>query len=261
MNVNSWLNSTPINRLDAELILSHTLGVERTDLHTHPERSLSSGELMRANAFAMRRQSDEPLAYITGYKEFYGRLFTVTSDTLIPRPETEALINVAKHLKPAKILDVGTGSGCIAITLALELPETEVDAVDISESALKIARQNAQNLDAKVHFFVSDLCKNAARYDLIVANLPYVDRNWSWLSPELKYEPKSALYAEDGGLALIKKLIKEAPEHLKDGGHLLLEADLSQHQKIADFATETGNFTPVAISDQSLALLLALRSR
>ena len=260
MNVNSWLKSTPVDRLDAELIIAHVLEKDRTFVHAHPDYEFTEVELAKIQSFADRRAQNEPLAYILGYKEFYGRKFTVTPDTLIPRPETEALISIAKHLNPAKILDVGTGSGCIAVTLALELPKTEVDAADISEPALEIARQNAQNLGAKVHFFVSDLLKNAEKYDLIVANLPYVDKNWDWLSPELDYEPESALYAEDGGLKLIKELIKQAPAHLKEGGYLLLEADLGQHEKIADFALETGNFTPIVTSDQSLALLLALHS-
>ena len=259
MNASSWLNSAPVDRLDAVLILAHSLGKDRTFLHAHPEFDLSDAVLAKINAAVARRALGEPLAYILGFKEFYGRNFTVTHDTLIPRPETEALIEVIKSLKPRKILDVGTGSGCIAVTLALELPETEVDAVDISLKALAAARENAENLGAKVDFYQSNLLEKVdGQYDLIVANLPYVDASWDWLGPELDFEPQTALYAEDGGLALIKQLIEQAPAHLKPHGHLILEADRSQHQKIASYA---GNLFDRIDNpnDQSLAVSLCLR--
>ena len=240
MNVNSWLKSTSVNHLDAELILAHVLGKNRTFLHAHPETELSEAELAQIQALSARRASGEPLAYILGSKEFYGRNFKVTPDTLIPRPETEALIDIIKALKPQKILDVGTGSGCIAVTLALELPQSTVDAVDISPEAIVVAQENAQNLGATVNFALSNLLEATGQgYDLIVANLPYVDAKWDWIGPELRYEPQIALFAEDGGLALIKRLIKTAPAHLAEKGYLILEADPSQHQKIADFASDS----------------------
>ncbi len=258
MNVSSWLSSTPVNRLDSELIVADALKKDRIFVHAHPEYELTEVELAKIRQNTARRAQHEPLAYILGHKEFYGRDFKVTQDTLIPRPETEALIDVAKTLKPHKILDVGTGSGCIAITLAKELPQTEVEALDISPAALQIAQENAEKHSVTVKFFQSDLLESAASdYDLIVANLPYVDPNWGWLSPELAFEPQTALFAADGGLALIKKLILQAPAHLCKQGKLLLEADLSQHQKIADFAT--GNSFQIIPGDpQSLALCLAL---
>ncbi len=257
MNVSSWLTNSQIDRLDAELIMARAIGKDRTFLHAHPDYEFSAAEFEQIKSDTLRRQKHEPLAYILGEKEFYGRIFTVTPDTLIPRPETEALIDIIKAQKPHKVLDVGTGSGCIAVTLALELPKTEVNALDISQKALKIARQNAQNLGAKVNFFESNLLENAQKYDLIVANLPYVDQKWDWLSPELAYEPKTALFAEDGGLELIKKLIKQAPTHLEKQGKLILEADISQHQKIADFAT-SNSFEIIPSDRQNLALCLAL---
>ncbi|MBR6168651.1 peptide chain release factor N(5)-glutamine methyltransferase [Candidatus Saccharibacteria bacterium] len=269
MNVSSWLkNATKtINQLDAELILAHILGVERTFLHAHPDYGLKTDQEEQASQALRRRATGEPLAYITGAKDFYGRQFIVSRDVLIPRPETEALIEVARRLARASILDVGTGSGCIAITLAKELPGVMVTAVDISDKALDIARENALKHQAKVDFRHSDLLSgldNVEKYDLIVANLPYVDRKWDWLGPELAFEPETALYAEDDGLEQIKELIRQAPMHLEQGGHLVLEADRSQHQKIANFALETGNFTPVKpISDaekSALALVLRLRS-
>ncbi|MBO4855479.1 peptide chain release factor N(5)-glutamine methyltransferase [Candidatus Saccharibacteria bacterium] len=268
MNVSLWLKSASqsVNLLDAELILAHFLGAERTFLHAHPDSELSEEIAQKANLALERRQKHEPLAYITGVKDFYGRQFIVTPDVLIPRPETEVLIEIAKGFKPTKILDVGTGSGCIAITLAKELPNAQITGVDISEKALKIAQNNAQKYHAKVNFRQSDLLnglENTEKFDLIIANLPYVDRDWGWLGLELQFEPKTALFAEDGGLELIKKLIQQAPEHLEQGGCLLLEADKTQHQKIVDFAVKTGNFTPVnstlGVENSALALVLQLR--
>lgn len=236
MNVSSWLKKAAISRLDAELILANSLGKDRVFLHAHPEYELSEAEEKKADSALQRRKNHEPLAYILGYKEFYGRKFAVTPDVLIPRPETEAIINLVKELKPEKILDVGTGSGCIAITLKLELPESDVFAVDISPKALPIARKNAEKLAVKINFQESDLLsKVQGKYDLIVANLPYVDKKWDWLSPELAFEPELALYAEDSGLYDIKHLISQAEAHLTNSGALVLESDLSQHAKIKEF--------------------------
>ncbi len=260
MNVSSWLKTArkEVDRLDSELILAYVLRVPRTFLHAHPDYEINEEEQKQADSFLERRAKHEPFAYITGRKEFYGRNFKVTRDTLIPRPETEALIDVIKRIKPHKILDVGTGSGCIATTLALELPDCEIEAVDISDNALIVARLNAQFLGANVNFYKSDLLQNTAKYDLMVANLPYVDREWDWLSPELAFEPETALYANDHGLALIKTLIEQASDHLNPGGRLVLEADLSQHQKISDFARDFHFKTIGGARKKDLSLVLAL---
>ena len=217
-----------------------------------------------------------PEAYERGSQDFYGRDFLVSRDVLIPRPETEQLVDIILGLfgktklpgvKPpeakiapgvsgdmSRVLDVGTGSGCIAVTLKLELPEAEVFATDISETALKVAEKNAEKFSAKVEFFQGDLLSGLGRnnggksgissalqipdnFEVIVANLPYVDRDWEWLSKTesagLKYEPELALYAEDGGLELIFRLIREAKGRTK---YLVLEADPCQHERIAEFA-------------------------
>ncbi len=186
---------------------------------------------------------------------FYGREFLVTKDVLIPRPETEQLIDQVLSLagkpylpgmKPPKrklpqnstIWDIGTGSGCIAITLKKELPDYHIVATDISEKAIKIAQKNAKTLDASLTFIISHLLKNVkftSVPDLVVANLPYVDENWDWLDKKaLAKEPSIALYAEDHGLKLIKELIDEAAE-LK-APRLILEADPCEHQAIIDYA-------------------------
>ena len=244
MNVSSWLKKAAISRLDAELILANSLGKDRVFLHAHPEFELSGTVERQAEAGLARREKHEPLAYIFGFKEFYGRKFTVSPDVLIPRPETEVIIDLAKALKPQKILDVGTGSGCIAITLKLELPDSDVVALDISPKALKIAEKNAEKLGAKISFQESDLLEKVQdKYDLIVANLPYVDGNWDWLSPELAFEPAQALYAQDSGLYDIKRLISQVEAHLTKNGAIILESDLSQHDQIREYLGQNTNLT------------------
>lgn len=254
MNVSSWLKraaTSQISHLDAELILAHALNKERVFLHAHPDYELTESEQKKAEDYLKRRQNHEPVAYILGSKEFYGREFAVTPDTLIPRPETEAIIDLVKELsleKP-KILDVGTGSGCIAITLKLELPESNVMAVDISEKALAVAEKNANNLHANLEFKKSDLLKNVdEKFDIIVANLPYVDKNWDWLSPELDFEPETALYSEDFGLKDIKNLILESNTKLAEQGKLILESDISQHKAIESFVKSNTNMRLVKTS-------------
>ena len=254
MNVSSWLKraaTSQISHLDAELILAHALNKERVFLHAHPDYELTESEQKKAEDYLNRRQNHEPVAYILGSKEFYGREFAVTPDTLIPRPETEAIIDLVKELsleKP-KILDVGTGSGCIAITLKLELPESDVIAVDISEKALAVAEKNANNMHANLEFKKSDLLKNVdEKFDIIVANLPYVDKNWDWLSPELDFEPETALYSEDFGLKDIKNLILESNTKLAEQGKLILESDISQHEAIESFVKSNTNMRLVKTS-------------
>ncbi|MBR3052086.1 HemK family protein methyltransferase [Candidatus Saccharibacteria bacterium] len=189
--------------------------------------------------------------------DFYGREFVINSDVLIPRPETEQMIDMVLSLvgkpylpgvKPGEavlpedltVLDVGTGSGCIAVTLKLELPEATVVASDISEKALRVARENAERLGTEVEFMQADLMEGVdAQPDIIMANLPYVDENWEWVDKEaLSSEPSLALYAKDGGLALIKKLIDQVRE--RGIKHLVLEADPCQHERIREYAKEKG---------------------
>lgn len=196
---------------------------------------------------------DPPRAYIEGVQDFYGRDFIVTPDVLIPRPETEQIIDSVLNLagkpylpgvKPApsvlpkkpKILDVGTGSGCIAITLKIKLKDAEVIGADISEPAIKVAQKNALKHGVDPHIFIiSNLLENVKfTPDVIVANLPYVDINWDWLDKEsLSHEPSLALYAEDGGLEIIKRLLDETLKRRIN--YLVLEADPSQHDSIINY--------------------------
>ena len=240
MNVNSWLTAvkTTVKSADSELILLNAINssLDRSWLVTHGDYVLSETAAKEANEGLKHRAAGEPLAYILGHKDFYGREFIVDNSVLIPRPETEELIDLVLNLKPKKVLDVGTGSGCIAITLALELPQAEVTASDIHEPAVAI--KNADQLGVNVKFVVSDLLDNIdGNFDVIAANLPYVDKSWNWLDDSLKYEPDEALYADDGGLLLIKKLILQAKGRTK---YLVLEVDTSQHSAIIDFAAKNG---------------------
>lgn len=227
-------------RLDTQVLLERALKQNKAWLLAHGEEEIDAEKLVHLQAQVKRRLAREPLAYILGRQEFYGRMFTVTPDTLIPRPETETLIEELKTLAlpdNASILDVGTGSGAIAITAELEMPHLRTEASDVSEDALSVAAQNAERLNANIHFFTSDLLDRAEHtYDTIVANLPYVSHDWE-RSPETDYEPGLALFAEDAGLALIKKLITQAPSRLNKHGYLLLEADPRQFAAIKKAAT------------------------
>lgn len=263
--VSNWLENATIKllkagissaRLDAEIILSHTLLKSRTFLHAHPDFLLDSHRLDIADARLQLRIERTPIAYIVGHKDFYGRQFRVTPATLVPRPESEDIITLLKELSlppAARLVDVGTGTGCLGITAKLELPHLRVTLLDISQHALTIARKNAEKLDANVTVERSDLLASyPVRADVILANLPYVDPTWEQ-SPELRHEPAMALFAEDNGLALIKKLLEQASDHLSENGYCILEADERQHSAIVQHAVHCNL---VHVSTQGLALLL-----
>lgn len=229
-------------RLDAELILTHTLRKNRTYLHAHSEEEINPRFLDILDTRLALRLDRVPVAYIIGHKEFYGRIFNVTPSTLIPRPESEAMIDLLKKaiqqpalplpLETPRLVDVGTGSGCLGITAKLEIPELDVALTDISRHALGIAEANAKRLDAKVATLRSNLLQ-AYPYvaDFILANLPYVGKDWE-VSPETRHEPGEALYASNNGLALINRLLEEAPSRLSQSGLIFIEADQRQHGDI-----------------------------
>lgn len=235
------------SRLDAEIILAHTLRKSRTWLHAHGDETLELRILEIADARLELRKDFTPIAYIIGHKEFYGRKFIVSPSTLIPRPESEMLIDLLKkHLDTAKLfdqqilVDVGTGSGCLGITAKLELPELRVTCADISRHALTITRKNADALEANVQTIESNLLANiAVQPDYLIANLPYVDPSW-YRNAETDYEPELALFSDDDGLSLIKKLLVQASNQLAEHGLIILEADPRQHEQIADFAQNHG---------------------
>ena len=257
--INEWLEEatrqlakTSINsaRLDAEIILAYTLRKDRTYLHAHSEDILDVTIQDTADAHLALRLDHVPIAYIVGFKEFYGRRFSVTTDTLIPRPESEAIIDslkdlVASSLTPSdgmrlRLIDVGTGSGCLGITAKLEFPELEVTLADISPPALVVASDNAQRLHADVALLESDLLQSYhLQADIIIANLPYVDPTWE-VSPDTIHEPSLALFAGCGGRALIKKLIIQSVAIIAQSGFLVLEADPFQHESIVAHAKRKG---------------------
>jgi release factor glutamine methyltransferase len=231
-------------RLDAEIILAHTLLKNRTYLHAHGDMLLDPYRRDIADIRLQLRLDRTPIAYIVGHKEFYGRLFKVTPATLIPRPESEDMITLLKTLAssntPTSLVDVGTGSGCLGITAKLELPQLHVTLLDISQHALTIAQKNAKKLQAEVSILRSDLLESFSQQTgFILANLPYVDPAWQ-RSPETDYEPALALFAEDNGLRLIKKLIIQSISRLAPSGWLLLEADPRQHDEIIEAAKQHG---------------------
>ena len=220
--------------LDAELILAHTVRKNRTWLHAHHDERLTERQLEIAHARLQLRLDRTPLAYIIGHREFYGRLFKVTPSVLIPRPESEAIITCLRKCGPhtGRLVDVGTGSGCLGITAKLEIPALDITLTDNSRHALAVARENATRLHAHVDIIQSDLLSDTfGTFDGIIANLPYVDASWE-RSPETNCEPAEALFANDNGLALINKLLVQTGTALNNSGWLYLEADPRQHAAI-----------------------------
>lgn len=286
MVIRDWLKlaKKQIDVLDAELIALAVVapwGADRSWLVTHDVVEITTEQRWKLEEMVKRRAKSEPLAYILGWKEFYGRNFRVNSKVLIPRPETEDLVDLTlefmekskngvfealegdfgalqakaeygqglakKRLKTSKkwqILEIGTGSGCIATTLSLEMAARGISGVvtatDVSGAALGMARRNAVNLGAEVRFLQSDLLEKirmGEEFDIVVANLPYVDRNWEWLdSAGLSYEPDLALYAGDGGLALYKKMLRQIKEKGIGVSVIVVEVDPCQQSEIREVA-------------------------
>ena len=268
MIISEWLKTAtkslktaniPSARLDAELILANTLRKNRTYLHAHLDEKIDPRRFDIANARLDLRLDRAPIAYILGYKEFYGRKFTVSPSVLIPRPESEDLISLFLELTASEItekvlIDVGAGSGCLGITAKLERSNLSVILSDISKPALNVAEKNTNALNADVHIQQQSLLNGQLKpVDYIFANLPYVDKNWD-VSPELQYEPEIALFAEDEGLKLILQLISQAPRCLTPEGLLFIEADPQQHNRIIDEAVKNG-----FVKERVLNYILVLR--
>ncbi len=234
-------------RLDAELLLAHTLRKPRTWLHAHNDDTLTDRQLEIADARLDLRLDRVPVAYIIGHKEFYGRRFKVTTATLIPRPESEDLIELIQQSLPHKtsllaetvrLVDVGTGSGILGITAKLEFPELDVTLLDVSRHALQVAEENARQLKADVTLLQSDLlAQYPYRASIIVANLPYVNPERE-RSPETDHEPSLALFADHNGLSLIFELLEQTRASLLPGGKIILEADPEQHEAIITHAAQ-----------------------
>lgn len=221
-------------------LLRAILGFSEVDLFLRAERPLSPAEMARYEDGLSRREQGEPMAYIIGYAEFYQRDFLVTPAVLIPRPETEMLVRAACELQPQRVLEIGCGSGCLAISVQKELG-VPVVAADISPAALAVAQQNAERHDANIELIESDLFSAVTgQYDLILSNPPYIDSQ-SLLDLEVaEYEPHLALDGGPQGLHYYQQIIPQARDYLEPGGHLLLEIGYDQAEAILKLLEASG---------------------
>jgi release factor glutamine methyltransferase len=248
----------PSARLDAELILAHALSVPRVMLYARFDQPLLAEELDRIRPLVARRARHEPMAYLLGRREFWSLDFEVSRDVLVPRPDTETLVELALGAvdrgAPLRVVDVGTGSGCVAVALATELPAARVHALELSPAAAAVARRNVERhgLAARVEVVESDLLDGlpaAARpVDLLVANLPYIPTaELAGLMPDVRdFEPRLALDGGADGLALVRRLIASAPPALAEGAFLVLEAGAPEVPGVAALLTAAG-FEAVAV--------------
>lgn len=234
-----------VPRSEARLLLAAVICKPKEFLITHPEYTLSDAQASIFASYLERAQAGEPIPYIVGTQEFWGRPFHVTPATLIPRPDTETLIEEAlaflKDLEAPRVLDLGTGSGCIAVTLALECPKAQVWACDKSSSALSVAQANARALGASVMFVESNWFSAFAdeKFDLIVSNPPYIEENDEHLKA-LRFEPISALTSGTDGLDDIRILAADAPKHLREHGSIIVEHGYNQGELVAAIFRSTG---------------------
>ena len=222
---------------DIQAIVCDVIGVDKTYIYTYSDRELAESEIVQIDEKVTRYRNGEPLAYILGYKYFWDQKLKVTQDTLIPRADTEILVQVVldsilRESADLRILDLGTGTGAIALALAGELPKAQITAVDFSVKALEIAKENAvSNSIANVELTQSDWYRNlkAMEFDIIVSNPPYIDNDDDDIDIEVKaYEPASALFADDNGLADIEKIISQAKDFLVPNGSLYIEHGYTQ---------------------------------
>jgi release factor glutamine methyltransferase len=234
-------------RIEARVLAGHAWQVDTAWLIAHDTDLPGDTHVAIFQSLLARRLEGEPVAYIVGEKEFYGRMFKVTPDVLIPRPETELLVESALKClpndHPARILDIGTGSGCIALSLALERPDCLVTAVDLSAQALTIAQENAHCLHAQVRLLQSNLFDSLGdtRFDLIVSNPPYIPaRDPHLRQGDVRFEPKQALSSGPEGLDTLKPLVQSAPDHLEPGGWLMLEHGWDQQDSCRSLLVESG---------------------
>lgn len=244
-------------KLEAQLLMQHVLSVNRAWLITHESDALQTNNHADFEALLNRRLQGEPIAHILGYREFYGLNLKVTPDTLIPRPDTESLVDaalakIAPH-QAAHILDLGTGTGAIALAFASNRPQTQVTAVDASQAALNVAIENAKNLNiTNVRFVLSDwfTALTNQKFDVIVSNPPYIEQDDAHLNlGDLRFEPISALASGQDGLDDIRKIIDDCLIHLKPQGWLMMEHGYNQAGKVADLMSQAGLVDMETIKD------------
>lgn len=243
-------------RLDAEILLAHARNCRRVELYTQYNVELSDGERAAMRDLVQRRAQREPVAYLVGYREFFSLDFRVTPDVLIPRPDTETLvvelIEAARSFSRPGILDVGTGSGCIAIAAAVNLPAARITAIDVSEAALQVARENARahEVSERISFLQGDLfgpVGGEKRFEFIVSNPPYVAEGELDRLPEdiRRHEPHQALTAGPDGLDVIRRLVGESPRHLAPGGRLMFEIAPEQADSVRNLLESSGQFARI----------------
>jgi release factor glutamine methyltransferase len=233
-------------RLDSQVLLAYALNVSRTWLFTWPDKALDGATLTAFNALIEERKNGTPIAYITGYRDFWSLRLKVTPDTLIPRADTELLVETALTLKnvekPCDVIDLGTGTGAIALSLANECPSWRITATDINPKTLAVAKENAQTLELAVSFKESawfDAIND--RYDLVISNPPYIETDDPHLQQgDLRFEPAGALASGQDGLDDIRRLVQQALKHLKKDGYLLLEHGYQQAEAVRSLMTEAG---------------------
>jgi release factor glutamine methyltransferase len=228
-------------RLEAEVLLSHVTGVSRTVLLAHPERTITPDQLSRYQTLVRHRASGHPLPYLTGRAEFYGLEFEVTPDVLIPRPETEVLVDLALAHHPATVVDMGTGCGCIAVSLAAHLSRATICAIDILPAALAVARRNVERhgVAGRIRLIKGDvLTPRPSPVDLIVSNPPYISTSECASLPTSvrDHEPRLALDGGPSGLEIIQQLLMQAPAVLNPGGGLLIEIGAEQGEAASHLA-------------------------
>jgi len=262
----------PSARLDAEVLLAFYLECDRLDFFKNPEMVLSAKQLAGYRDLIARRLRWEPVAYITGRKNFWTFSLEVSKDVLIPRPDTEIIVEEAldiirkKDSEGISILDIGTGSGAIALALAGEIPSAKVTATDISCAALALARKNARslNLEDKIKFLQGDLFEPVdGIFDMIVCNPPYIsEAEYRELPAGVKdYEPPMALLAGQDGMEFYEKLIHQAPGHLQKNGWLLLEIGAKQENQVRGLMEESGSFSSINMRRDYAGLPRVMKAR
>ena len=241
-------HTSPTPRLDAEVLLRHITGFTRAQLITHAADALTSEQQSQLQKLLTRRAQGEPVAYLTGTREFWSLELHVTPDVLIPRPDTELLVEQALKLIPREahwqIADLGTGSGAVALAIAFERPDCRVVATDLSTAALVVARRNAHRLGiANVAFYQGEwfVPLTGLKFEVIVSNPPYIATDDLHLQQgDLRFEPRTALVAGPEGLDALQCITREAPTHLRTGGHLLLEHGAGQAEAVAGLLATQG---------------------
>ncbi|MDD3265961.1 MAG: peptide chain release factor N(5)-glutamine methyltransferase [Burkholderiales bacterium] len=235
-------NTSELSKLDTRILLSLVTGFSHAQLISRDDHIMNDIQLSLYNTYYDRAKSGEPIAYIVGNKEFFGYDFTVNSHTLIPRPETEHLVEEVINLAPlnGNVLDLGTGSGCIAISCKLERPDLNITAIDNYNETLAVARQNSINLKAKINFLRSNWFENTSeKFDIIVSNPPYIEKNDIHMA-KLQHEPINALTDHLDGFSCIDHIAKNCVKHMNNGAYIIIEHGYNQGNTVRQLLLDAG---------------------